>query len=186
MSTGCSVSTASAPCSTHPTRFGGCSWPKVGAAGKWKPWCARRGTRVFVWTCTQARARPAGAARHEPGRQTVGGRIYQPPGHRRRTPRFRAGVGRELESRWPSFQEPLIVVLDGIEDPRNLGACLRTAEAAGAAAVMLPRRGSAPRRAPPRRPPAAPWSVCSSSRSRTRPAAAVAPRPGRVVDGRDQ
>lgn len=50
----------------------------------------------------------------------------------------------ELENRWPSFEEPLIVVLDGIEDPRNLGACLRTAEAAGAAAVLLPRRGSAP------------------------------------------
>ena len=57
---------------------------------------------------------------------------------------FAPASERELESRWPSFEEPLIVVLDGIEDPRNLGACLRTAEAAGAAAVMLPRRGSAP------------------------------------------
>ena len=37
-----------------------------------------------------------------------------------------------------------IVVLDGIEDPRNLGACLRTAEAAGADAVLVPKRGSAP------------------------------------------
>ncbi len=43
-----------------------------------------------------------------------------------------------------SDQAPLIVILDGIEDPRNLGACLRSAEAAGAQAVILPRhRGSA-------------------------------------------
>lgn len=39
---------------------------------------------------------------------------------------------------------PLVVVLDGIEDPRNLGAILRTAEAAGADGVVLPERRSAP------------------------------------------
>ncbi|HEY6555340.1 MAG TPA: 23S rRNA (guanosine(2251)-2'-O)-methyltransferase RlmB, partial [Vicinamibacteria bacterium] len=37
----------------------------------------------------------------------------------------------------------LVVVLDGIEDPRNLGAILRTAEAAGADGVVLPERHSA-------------------------------------------
>ncbi len=33
---------------------------------------------------------------------------------------------------------PLLLVLDGIQDPHNLGACLRTAEAAGVQAVMIP------------------------------------------------
>jgi 23S rRNA (guanosine2251-2'-O)-methyltransferase len=36
--------------------------------------------------------------------------------------------------------EPLLVVLDGIEDPHNLGAVIRTAEAAGAHGVVIPER----------------------------------------------
>ena len=36
------------------------------------------------------------------------------------------------------------MVLDGVLDPRNLGACLRSAEAAGVDAVLLPKRHSAP------------------------------------------
>ena len=38
---------------------------------------------------------------------------------------------------------PFLILCDGIEDPHNLGAILRTAEAAGADGVILPRRRSA-------------------------------------------
>jgi 23S rRNA (guanosine2251-2'-O)-methyltransferase len=36
-----------------------------------------------------------------------------------------------------------LLVLDGVEDPRNLGACLRTADASGIDAVVVPRDRSA-------------------------------------------
>ena len=35
--------------------------------------------------------------------------------------------------------EPLLLILDGITDPRNLGAILRVADAAGASGVVIPR-----------------------------------------------
>lgn len=38
-----------------------------------------------------------------------------------------------------STPDPLIVVLDGITDPRNLGAILRVADAAGASGVVIPK-----------------------------------------------
>jgi 23S rRNA (guanosine2251-2'-O)-methyltransferase len=37
----------------------------------------------------------------------------------------------------------LLVILDGVEDPHNLGAVIRTANAAGASAVLIPERRAA-------------------------------------------
>ncbi len=38
-----------------------------------------------------------------------------------------------------SHAAPLLLALDGVQDPHNLGACLRTADACGALAVTVPR-----------------------------------------------
>lgn len=49
-----------------------------------------------------------------------------------------------LDSLLESRQNPvLLLVLDGVTDPHNLGACLRTAEAAGVKAVIVPKDKSA-------------------------------------------
>ena len=36
-------------------------------------------------------------------------------------------------------RDPLVLALDGVQDPHNLGACLRTADACGVLAVVVPR-----------------------------------------------
>lgn len=46
----------------------------------------------------------------------------------------------ELGTRIGSPDAPLVVVLDGVEDPRNFGAILRTVECAGANGVFIPER----------------------------------------------
>jgi len=45
-----------------------------------------------------------------------------------------------LAARVGTSEPPLAVVLDGVEDPRNLGAIIRTAECAGAHGVFVPER----------------------------------------------
>ena len=50
-----------------------------------------------------------------------------------------------FEAVWAELPPPrLVLALDGVQDPRNLGACLRSAGAAGVQAVLLPKRNSAP------------------------------------------
>lgn len=47
--------------------------------------------------------------------------------------RLQADGGRKL----------LLLLLDGVQDPHNLGACMRTADAAGVDAIVVPRHGAA-------------------------------------------
>jgi 23S rRNA (guanosine2251-2'-O)-methyltransferase len=55
-----------------------------------------------------------------------------------------AGLRSLVEAKLTEGGEPLLLlVLDGIQDPHNLGACLRTADAAGVDAVVVPRHGAA-------------------------------------------
>lgn len=42
-----------------------------------------------------------------------------------------------------SIESPLLLILDGVTDPHNLGACLRSADAAGVHAVIVPKDRSA-------------------------------------------
>lgn len=64
------------------------------------------------------------SARH----QGVVARTIQPQGARET----------DLEALLDAVAQPLLLVLDGVQDPHNLGACLRTADAAGAHAVIAP------------------------------------------------
>ena len=51
-----------------------------------------------------------------------------------------AGNESTLESLLTHLEEaPFLLILDGVQDPHNLGACLRSAEAAGVHAVIAPR-----------------------------------------------
>lgn len=50
----------------------------------------------------------------------------------------------ELVTRAESGETLFLLALDGVQDPHNLGACLRTADAAGVDAVLAPRDRSSP------------------------------------------
>jgi 23S rRNA (guanosine2251-2'-O)-methyltransferase len=53
-------------------------------------------------------------------------------------------VGERLAAGAEAGVAPLLLALGGVQDPHNLGACLRTADACGALAVIVPRDRSAP------------------------------------------
>lgn len=50
----------------------------------------------------------------------------------------------ELIKKASKVKNPILVLLDGIEDPQNFGAILRTAEAAGVSGVIIGEHRSAP------------------------------------------
>jgi 23S rRNA (guanosine2251-2'-O)-methyltransferase len=45
----------------------------------------------------------------------------------------------DLDELIANADKPLVLVLDGVTDPHNLGACLRSADAAGVTAVVVPK-----------------------------------------------
>jgi 23S rRNA (guanosine2251-2'-O)-methyltransferase len=45
----------------------------------------------------------------------------------------------DLVAALADVKSPLLLALDGVQDPHNLGACLRTADACGALAVVVPK-----------------------------------------------
>jgi 23S rRNA (guanosine2251-2'-O)-methyltransferase len=50
----------------------------------------------------------------------------------------------ELLAAITNSADPLLLALDGVQDPHNLGACLRTADACGVLALIVPRDRAAP------------------------------------------
>ena len=62
---------------------------------------------------------------------------------RRSTVMDEAGLRTMVEERLQEGRSLLLLVLDSVQDPHNRGACMRTADAAGVDAVVVPRHGAA-------------------------------------------
>ena len=55
-----------------------------------------------------------------------------------------SSIDEMIESAKMKGEDPLLVMLEGIEDPRNLGAIIRSAECFGVHGVIIPKRNSSP------------------------------------------
>ena len=100
-------------------------------------------------TRLEDKARAAGTAVHRVPRETLT-RMSASDAHQGVIARYRSVAG-TVSARAPALEDllervgphTLLLVLDGVQDPHNLGACLRTANAAGADAVLVPKHRSA-------------------------------------------
>lgn len=98
----------------------------------------QRGLTALLELADSRRVRPRWAERAELDR-LAGGAAHQGVVATVRAPDT-CSVADLLAVRTP----PLVVVLDGIEDPRNLGAIARTVDAAGGSGLVVPERRAAP------------------------------------------
>jgi 23S rRNA (guanosine2251-2'-O)-methyltransferase len=106
---------------------------------------------IQVWL--QRERRDARAAEIEAAAQAVGCALERVDAARLKTlagAGVHQGVAAEIEPLRPWREDelldavgaasaPLVLALDGVQDPHNLGACLRTADACGTLAVVIPK-----------------------------------------------
>lgn len=107
----------------------------------------RQDRDVAASAAIEAHARVLGVVVHFAEQRTLdrlcGDSHHQGVALRRRAPRSLA-LQALTERIAACGTPPLLLVLDGVQDPRNFGACLRAADGAGADAVVYPRDKSAP------------------------------------------
>lgn len=97
---------------------------------------AAQGHGIEIQPANRARlAQMGGEARHQGVLAEV----------QRSTALDEAGLRTMVEARLTGSEAKplLLLVLDGVQDPHNLGACMRTADAAGVDAVIVPRHSAA-------------------------------------------
>jgi len=105
-------------------------WAAAGAARE--PWLEGRAVRIAT---TEEIERRCGSAAHQGICAEAGGYPYVSADE--------LLTRRESVARRPAGGDPLIVVLDQVQDPRNLGSICRTAECAGCSGVAIPERRAA-------------------------------------------
>jgi 23S rRNA (guanosine2251-2'-O)-methyltransferase len=100
---------------------------------------SRRDERIkkLITTAEQAGAALHKVARHELDALAPGARHQGVVAHCKSPPSYTES---DLLPLLAALDEPaFLLVLDGVQDPHNLGACLRSAEAAGVHGVIVPR-----------------------------------------------
>jgi 23S rRNA (guanosine2251-2'-O)-methyltransferase len=102
-------------------------WATTGAARE--PWLAAAGAGVAVSVVSVVSAEEIASRCGSEAHQGICADVAE----------FRYGDADALLR----LSEPLLVVLDQVQDPQNLGSICRTAECAGAAGVIIPERRSA-------------------------------------------